>query len=164
MGDSWSISWWFFSPIHVVWLRCYQFIFVDLELEIFFLCSFYHHYSLWIDLCRFGFRYLLSLFFISSPFQLSDKESPSSKEEKELMSRIPYASTLRCLMYAMVTTRPDLVYTIGATSRYISNPGNKQCEVVKPVPMQHREPIIDFWIGASDQSRGLHWFQLCQQH
>ena len=61
--DSCSISWWFFSPIHVVWLRCinvssqiwsqrssfsllsiiitrYQYIFVDLNLYIFILSSF----------------------------------------------------------------------------------------------------------------------------
>jgi hypothetical protein len=49
---------------------------------------------------------------VSSPlathFKLSTKQSPSTDEEKEDMERIPYASAVGSLMYAMVCTRPDI--------------------------------------------------------
>ena len=73
MRDPWSISCWFFSPIHVVWFEGYQYIFVDLELEFFFLSSDFYHHSLRIYLCRFGFLYLLPLFFLSSLFHFGAK-------------------------------------------------------------------------------------------
>ncbi|GKA81578.1 putative RNA-directed DNA polymerase, partial [Tanacetum coccineum] len=39
------------------------------------------------------------------------------------MDRVPYASTVGSLMYAMVCTRPDLAHAIGVVSRFLSNPG-----------------------------------------
>ena len=41
--------------------------------------SFYHHYSLSIYYCRFGFIYLLSLFFLSSLFQLAQNNLEFSR-------------------------------------------------------------------------------------
>ena len=38
------------------------------------------------------------------------------------MRRIPYASAVGRLMYAMLCTRPDICYAIGIVSRYQSNP------------------------------------------
>ena len=63
-----------FFPIHVGWLSCYQYIFVDLGLCIFFLSYLYHNHSLSIDLCCFGSIYLLCLFFLSSPYHLGHGE------------------------------------------------------------------------------------------
>ena len=57
--------------------------------------------------------------------KLSDRDSPSTEEEKKLMSKIPYASAVGSLMYAMVVTRPDLAYVVGVVSRYMSKPGRK---------------------------------------
>ena len=39
------------------------------------------------------------------------------------MRRVPYASAVGSLMYAMLCTRPDICYAIGIVSRYQSNPG-----------------------------------------
>jgi len=36
------------------------------------------------------------------------KQSPSNEAEKAYMSRVPYASAVGSLMYAMVCTRPDM--------------------------------------------------------
>lgn len=47
------------------------------------------------------------------------------------MSIIPCASAIRSLMYAMVCTRLDIAYAVGALSRYTSNPGKQHREVVK---------------------------------
>jgi len=37
------------------------------------------------------------------------------------MSRVSYANAVGSLMYAMVYTRPDLVYTVSTISRFMSN-------------------------------------------
>ena len=62
--------------------------------------------------------------------RLSDRELPSRKEEKKLNAKIPYASAVGNIMYAMLVTRLDLPYVVGVVSRYMSNPGRKHWEVV----------------------------------
>ncbi|KAK8652414.1 hypothetical protein V6N13_061432 [Hibiscus sabdariffa] len=47
---------------------------------------------------------------------------PSSPQEREHMSQIPYASAIGSIMYAMICTRPDLSYALSMTSRYQANP------------------------------------------
>ena len=39
------------------------------------------------------------------------------------MRRIPYASAVGSLMYAMLCTRPDICYAVGIVDRYQSNHG-----------------------------------------
>ena len=39
------------------------------------------------------------------------------------MSKVPYASAIGSLMYAMVYTRPDIAHAVGFVSRYMNNPG-----------------------------------------
>ena len=62
--------------------------------------------------------------------RLSDKDSPSTKEERKKNRKIPYASVVGSIMYTMVATRPDLSYAIGVVIRYMSKPGRKHWEVV----------------------------------
>ncbi|GJZ86400.1 retrovirus-related pol polyprotein from transposon TNT 1-94 [Tanacetum coccineum] len=54
---------------------------------------------------------------VSSPltpnFKPTDKDCPSSKKNIEKMDRVPYASAVGSLMYAMVCTRPDLAHAVG---------------------------------------------------
>ena len=45
------------------------------------------------------------------------------------MSRVPYASAVGSLMYAMLCTRPDICYAVGIVSRFQSNLG------------------FDYWVG-----------------
>ena len=47
---------------------------------------------------------------LGSHFKLSKEQSPKTKEEMDHMSKVPYASTIGSLMYAMVCTRPN-IYT-----------------------------------------------------
>ncbi|KAM0986185.1 hypothetical protein EV2_013807 [Malus domestica] len=54
---------------------------------------------------------------------LSKSMEPKTPEEIVHMSRIPYASAIGSLMYAMICTRPDIAYAVSITSRYQSNPG-----------------------------------------
>ncbi|CAL9021041.1 unnamed protein product, partial [Prunus brigantina] len=62
---------------------------------------------------------------------LSKNMCPKTPEEIQQMSKIPYASAIGSLMYAMVCTRPDISYAVSVTSRYQSNPGLDHWGAVK---------------------------------
>ena len=49
------------------------------------------------------------------------------------MRRIPYASAVGSLMYAMLCTRPDICYAVGVVSRFQSNPGPEHWVGVKHI-------------------------------
>ncbi|GAA0155422.1 transmembrane signal receptor [Lithospermum erythrorhizon] len=65
---------------------------------------------------------------LGTHFKMSTELSPHSKEEQLAMQKIPYASAIGSLMYAMICTRPDIAYAVGLTSRFTSNPGKKHWE------------------------------------
>ena len=46
---------------------------------------------------------------------------PTTSEEVQCMSRIPYTSVIGSLMYVMLCTRPDIILTVSVMSRYQSN-------------------------------------------
>ena len=56
-------------------------------------------------------------------FKLKAIMSPPTVEEGEYMTRVPYASAVGSLMYAMVCTRSDLSQTVSMISRYMHNLG-----------------------------------------
>ena len=56
---------------------------------------------------------------ISHGITLSKTQCPSTHDERERMSRIPYASAIGSIMYAMLCTRPDVACALSMTSRYI---------------------------------------------
>uniref|UniRef100_A0A3Q7IIL0 Reverse transcriptase Ty1/copia-type domain-containing protein n=1 Tax=Solanum lycopersicum TaxID=4081 RepID=A0A3Q7IIL0_SOLLC len=64
-------------------------------------------------------------------FKLSTKQCPSSDDEKEDMKKVPYASAVGSLIYAMVCTRPDIAHVVGVVSRFLSNTGREHWNVVK---------------------------------
>ena len=59
---------------------------------------------------------------LTSSIRLFELNSTQSEAKKEYMARIPYASVVGSLMYAMVCTRPDLAQAVGVVSRFMSNP------------------------------------------
>ena len=68
---------------------------------------------------------------LGSHFKLSKKQSPKTEEERDHMSKVPYASTIGSLMYAMVCTRPNIAHAVGVVSRFMSRPGKQHWEAVK---------------------------------
>ncbi|KAE8686500.1 cytochrome P450 71A9-like [Hibiscus syriacus] len=64
-------------------------------------------------------------------FRLSKDQSPKTEEERAHMVKVPYASAIGSLMYAMVCTRPYIAHAVGAVSRYMNNPGKVHWEAVK---------------------------------
>ncbi|KAM6597770.1 hypothetical protein CsatA_008294 [Cannabis sativa] len=51
--------------------------------------------------------------------------------EKEEMEEIPYAMALGCLVYVMVSTRPDIAHALSIFSRFMSNPGINHWRALK---------------------------------
>jgi ATP-binding cassette subfamily B (MDR/TAP) protein 1 len=49
------------------------------------------------------------------------------------MSDIPYASATGSIMYAMLSTRPDVALALSLTSRYQSNPFMSHWNMVKSI-------------------------------
>mgnify|MGYP000662730362 CR=1 FL=1 len=47
------------------------------------------------------------------------------------MRKVPYASAVGRLMYAMVCTMPDIGHVVGVVSRYMSNPGREHWAALK---------------------------------
>ena len=60
---------------------------------------------------------------IPSGITLTKKDCATTPEEREHMSRIPYASAVGSVVYAMTCTRPDMAHSLGVVSRYQSDPG-----------------------------------------
>ena len=68
---------------------------------------------------------------LAAHFKLSAQMSPKTEEERASMERVPYASAVGSLMYAMVCTRPDLAYAASLVSRFMANPGREHWEATK---------------------------------
>ena len=58
---------------------------------------------------------------------------PKTPEDMMEMAKVPYASAIGSLMYAMLCTRPDIAYAVSMTSRFQSNPGLEHWVVVKAI-------------------------------
>ena len=65
--------------------------------------------------------------------RFSEKQCPSSDEERSRMSKVPYASAVGSIMYAMICTRPDVSYALSVASRYQANPGESHWTLVKNI-------------------------------
>ena len=76
---------------------------------------------------------------ISTPMdpgaKLSSKMSPrdDNQNEMEKMKAVPYQNAIRSLMYAMLGSRPDIAFAVGAVSRYLSNPGEGHWKAIKRI-------------------------------
>ena len=54
---------------------------------------------------------------IGHKISLSKKDCLTTPQEREHTSRIPYASIVGSIMYAMIGTRLDVAYSLGVVSR-----------------------------------------------
>ncbi|RVW97637.1 Retrovirus-related Pol polyprotein from transposon TNT 1-94 [Vitis vinifera] len=52
---------------------------------------------------------------LANHFRLSTNQCPKTDDEVKDMSKVPYASAMGCLMYAMVCIRPDLTHAVSAS-------------------------------------------------
>ena len=66
------------------------------------------------------------------------------------MSRFPYASAIRSIMYAMICTRPDVSYALSVTSRYQADPGESHWAAVKTILKYLRRTKDMFLVYGGD--------------
>ena len=57
--------------------------------------------------------------------KLSKEQCPHTPLDRERMSKIPYASAIGSIMYAMLYTRPDISNALSIMSRYRANLGEQ---------------------------------------
>ena len=70
---------------------------------------------------------------MSHGIKLCKSQCPTTKDERERMDKIPYASAIGSIMYAMLCTRPDISYALSMTSRFQSNLGECHWIAVKNI-------------------------------
>nr|CAN68815.1 hypothetical protein VITISV_001087 [Vitis vinifera] len=93
---------------------------------------------------------------LGSHFKLSKEQSPKTKEERDHMSKMPYASAIGSLMYAMVCTRSDIAHAVGVVSKFMSRPGKQHWEAIKWI-LRYLKGSLDTclcFIGASLKLQG----------
>ena len=72
------------------------------------------------------------------------------------MSKVPYASAIGSLMYAMVCTRPDITHAVKVMSRFMSRSRKQHWEAVKWI-LRYLKGSSDtclYFIGASLKLQG----------
>jgi hypothetical protein len=55
---------------------------------------------------------------MSDDISLSESPCPRTREQREKMKMVPYASTIGSIMYIMLCTCPDVFYTLSMTIIY----------------------------------------------
>ena len=68
---------------------------------------------------------------LANHFKLSITQCLKIDDVVQDMSKVSYASVVRCLMYAMVCSRPFLEQAVSAVSKFLSNPGLSHWNAVK---------------------------------
>ena len=88
---------------------------------------------------------------MSHGVSLSKALCPSTKEERERMDKIPYASAIGSIMYAMICTRPDVSYALSMTSGYQSDPSESHWTAVKNILKYLKRTQDYFLIYGGDE-------------
>ncbi|GKA02133.1 hypothetical protein Tco_0674798 [Tanacetum coccineum] len=65
--------------------------------------------------------------------KISKDLCPKTDEELDKMSRVPYASAIGSIMYAMTCRRPDVSFALSMVSQHQHNPGKGHWIVVKNI-------------------------------
>ena len=82
--------------------------------------------------------------------QLSKTQCPSTTDERSMMDKVPYASAIGSIMYAMLCTRPDVSYALSVTSRYQANPGIQHWNATKNILKYLRKTKDIFLVYDND--------------
>ena len=88
---------------------------------------------------------------MSHGIKLNKYQCPTLKDERERMDKIPYASAIGSIMYAMLCTRPDVSYALIMTSRFQSDPGECHWIVVKNILKYLRRTKDIFFIYGGQE-------------
>nr|KAJ0186750.1 hypothetical protein LSAT_V11C900460560 [Lactuca sativa] len=82
---------------------------------------------------------------VSTPIDPSLKLLPNKGSP---VSQLEYSRAIGCLMYAMISTRPDIAYVVGRLSRYTSNPSSHHWQAVSRV-FKYLKGTINYGLAYS---------------
>ena len=63
--------------------------------------------------------------------QLSKDQCPQTLEEVMEMKKAPYCKAIGLLNYCVVTTCPDIAFSVSLLAQFMENPGRTHWEAVK---------------------------------
>jgi len=61
----------------------------------------------------------------------SKDDSPALANDAAQMRKVPYHKAIGSLMYALVTTRPNITFTVSTLLQFLENPGEAHWQAVK---------------------------------
>ena len=82
--------------------------------------------------------------------QLSKTQCHSTTDEQSMIDKVPYASAIGFIRYAMLCTRPDVSYALSVTSRYQANPGIQHWNATKNILKYLRKTKDIFLVYDND--------------
>ena len=88
---------------------------------------------------------------MSHGIHLSKSQCPTTTDEWDRMSKVPYASAIGSIMYAMISTRPNVSYALSVTSRYQSDPGESHWTAVKNILKYLRRTKNAFLVHGGEE-------------
>ena len=91
---------------------------------------------------------------LPSYVKVSQADCPQTDEQRAEMAKIPYASAVGNLMYAMIATRPDIAHAVGVVARYMATPGSRHWDAVKGI-MRYLKDTADMCICYGSQDTGV---------
>lgn len=65
--------------------------------------------------------------------QLTKADEARTEEERESMVSIPYMEIVGSLLYASISTRPDIAHSVAVLSRFMKSPGVRHWKAVKRI-------------------------------
>jgi len=65
--------------------------------------------------------------------RLTRQDSPQTEAQQADMARKPYMELVGSLLYASVSTRPDIAHAVGVCTRFMNSPGEKHWQLAKRI-------------------------------
>jgi len=84
--------------------------------------------------------------------------SPSTQEEKDIMSEVPYLSAVGSLQYLAIMTRPDIAHSVAYLACFNSNPGPEHWKAFSAMSralLITSSPIKAIWQAMNSSSPTL---------
>jgi len=80
--------------------------------------------------------------------------SPSTTEELAIMQNVPYHEAVGLLMYATLSTHPDICFAVQTVSRFNSKPRLAHWEAVKRI-FRYLKGTKELWLGYGGKTKVL---------
>ena len=86
--------------------------------------------------------------------RLTSAQSPSTTKEIAAMRNVPYHEAVGSLMYATLSTHPDICFAVQTVLRFNSKPGMTHWEVVKRI-FKYLKGTKDLWLVYGGEPKEL---------